>query len=372
MAIPNTYETSLAPQVKMTSGRIALHIALRMALSWIVVIVILHQGALSQTVADIPLQLFRSLPENLASEPVLPPFTETQSRASQEATNSKLARKYDISHIGSRGIGKGFNLYSLDLEQELGRELASKVDLNLGDPVDENVAEYINRLAQSLFVHSDSKFPIRARVYESADINAFSLPGGYLYVATGLIIAAESEAELAGVMAHEIAHVAARHGTRSESRRKLFGLAALPLSFVGGGVGLAISAAVAHAAQPLSTAKFSRNAEREADLLGLQYTYASGYDPGELVHFFERYLKMEPETRGSKFNRLLADHPMTADRIQRFQQQIQTQLPARSEYVMNTNSFEEARDILLKPSDPGREDTGPTLRLNTGATKPTE
>src|SRR3954469_4248655 len=139
MPIPNTYETSLAPQVKVISGLITL----RVALSWIVVIVILHQGALSQTVADIPLQLFR-LPENLAIVHVFPPFTETQSRASQEATNSKLARKYDISHIGSRGIGKGFNLYSLELEGELGRELANEVDLNLGDPVDENVVEYIN------------------------------------------------------------------------------------------------------------------------------------------------------------------------------------------------------------------------------------
>jgi predicted Zn-dependent protease len=367
MPIPNTYETSLAPQVKVISGLITL----RVALSWIVVIVILHQGALSQTVADIPLQLFR-LPENLAIVHVFPPVTETQSRASQEATNSKSARKYDISHIGSRGIGKGFNLYSLDLEGELGRELATEVDLNLGDPVDENVVEYINRLAQSLFVHSDSKFPIRARVYESADVNAFSLPGGYLYVSTGLIVAAESEAELAGVMAHEIAHIAARHGTKSQSRRMLFGFAALPFSFVGGGAGLAISAAVSHAMQPLSTAKFSRNAEREADLLGLQYTYASGYDPGELVHFFERYLKQEPETRGSLFNRLLADHPMTADRIERLQQQLETELPVRSEYVVDTKSFEEARDILLKPSCPGRENSGPTQRLNTGTAEPTE
>src|SRR3954463_5871006 len=208
MTIPKTDVTSMAPRTRNISARIALRVAFSL-----VVMLILHQGALTQTAADVPLQLIRSLPDSLATVHVLPPPIDTQPRTFQKARNSKLARKYDISHIGSRGIGKGFNLYSADLEAELGRELASQVDQNLGDPVDEKVVEYINRLAQSLFAHSDSEFPIRARVYSSADVNAFSLPGGYLYVSTGLIVAAESEAELAGVMAHEIAHIAARHGT---------------------------------------------------------------------------------------------------------------------------------------------------------------
>ncbi len=311
-----------------------------------------------------PLQVMRCVPRTLAQIEVLPPPITTQHLAAGRTAplKSKKVDKYDILHIGSRNIGKGFNLYSMSMERELGRELAASLDSQLGEPVDERVSKYISTLAQNLFAHSDSQFLITAKVFESDEVNAFSLPGGYLYVSTGLIVDARDEAELAGVMAHEIAHVAARHATKSESRRQLFGFAALPLSSIGGLATAAISGIIS-VARPLSTAKFSRSAENEADLLGLQYAYATGYDPLELVHFFERYLKEEPEKKGSIFGRLFADHPMTAERISRCQQQIRKQLPQKEQYVITTYAFDETKSILINAYQLTRAAStgGPTL-----------
>jgi beta-barrel assembly-enhancing protease len=184
-------------------------------------------------------------------------------------------------------------------------------------------------------------------VIDSEQVNAFALPGGYLYVDTGLILAAQNESELAAVMAHEIAHVAARHATRNMSKVRLWNMASIPFLFLGGPVSMAVHQ-VSGMAYPFSVMKFSRDAEREADLLGIEYEYAAGYDPTAFVNFFER-LKSDPLSKHF-MARVFATHPVNHERIERAQKEIATMLPARAEYVVDTSDFEEARQRLLEDS----------------------
>src|SRR5262252_8046981 len=190
--------------------------------------------------------------------------------------------------IGKRNINAHqINFYSLNKEVAMGRQLAADVDRQgkfIDDPV---VSEYVNRVGQNLALHSDAKIPFTIKVLDSDDVNAFALPGGFLYVNKGAILAADSEAELAGVMAHEIAHVAARHGVEQASKANLINYGTLPLIFLGGWGGFAIRQA-AGLAIPLSFLKFSRGMESEADRLGAQYLWASGYDPNAMITFFEK------------------------------------------------------------------------------------
>src|SRR5262245_2214727 len=190
--------------------------------------------------------------------------------------------------IGKRDINKGqIEFYSVEREVAIGRQLAAEVDRSsaiINDPI---VTEYINRVAQNLVLHSDSKVPFTIKVLDSDDVNAFALPGGFLYVNRGLLEAADNEAEVAGVIAHEIAHVAARHGVEQASKGELFNYASIPLIFLGGLGGYAIRQAVGLAV-PLGFLKFSRGAEKEADRLGAQYMWAAGYDPNALISFFEK------------------------------------------------------------------------------------
>jgi predicted Zn-dependent protease len=276
----------------------------------------------------------------------------------------KLDPKYDLSRIGARPVGKGVNLYSLEKEQKLGRELASELNQYvrlINDPI---VTEYVNRIGQNLVRNSDAQVPFTIQVIENDEVNAFSLPGGYLYVNTGMILAADSEAALAGVMAHEIAHVAARHATRQKTRGLIWNLASIPLVFAGGPAGYAVRQ-VSGIALPMSGLKFSRDAEREADLLGLEYEYAAGYDPAELVRFFEK-LKLDEGKNSGFLARAFSTHPMTKDRINRAQKLISTVLPSRDQYVVSTNEFDEVQQRLLGLSGPRlnkkHESGGPVLR----------
>ncbi len=239
------------------------------------------------------------------------------------------------------------NFYSLDREVAMGRELSQQVEQQsklLNDPA---VEEYVNRIGQQLVRNSDARVPFVIKVIDSDEVNAFALPGGFFYVNTGLLLAADNEAELAGVMAHEIAHVAARHATRNRTKAQMFNLASIPLSMIGGPAVFALRN-VAGIAVPLGFMKFSRDAEREADLLGIEYAYKSGYDPRAMVDLFER---LDVQTKDRKkpglLSKAFATHPMNGERIERAQQEIAYILPARDAYIETTSEFDQIKARLL-------------------------
>ena len=262
----------------------------------------------------------------------------------------------------------GLNFYSLEREIAVGQDLAKQVEQSSKLVTDPEIIEYVNRIGQNLVRNSDSRVPFTIKVIDSGEVNAFALPGGFFYVDSGLILAAESEAELAAVMAHEIAHVAARHATKNMTKQQLWNMASLPLMFVGGPAGYAI-AEIASIAVPMSFLKFSRDSEREADMLGLQYDYAAGYDPQAFIQFFER-LKTEEKNKHSKVAKLFSTHPMTADRITAAQTEIKTYFPGRDSYVVDTSEFESMRARLLAVQSGHRRNSDkdanrPVLRKHT-------
>jgi len=276
-----------------------------------------------------------------------------------------VSDKDNIEAIGSRNVGKTGpgDWYSLEQEQQMGKKYAQLIDHNTKLLKDQLVTEYVNRLAQTLVRNSDARIPFTVKVIESDDINAFALPGGYLYVNTGLILAAEDEAELAGVMSHEIAHVAARHATRQMTRATMFDLASLPLIFVGGGLGAAIQSTMGFV-KPLGLTKFTRGFETEADYLGVQYLYKAGYDPQALVSFFERVSAMEKHRPGV-VERAFLTHPPTSDRVRKLHKELTTILPPRNLYVVSTSEFDDVVAHLLALGNsvrPVTEAPRPTLR----------
>jgi beta-barrel assembly-enhancing protease len=276
---------------------------------------------------------------------------------------SKKANKYDIDRIGDRGIGKGINFYSVRQEQEIGRELSLEIELEsklITDPV---VNSYVQRLGQQLVSHSDATIPFVIKVLDSDTINAFALPGGYFYINSGLILAADNEAELAAVMAHEIAHVAARHATKNMTKSQIWGFASLALTAVGGPAAVLIHQ-VADIAVPMTFLKFGRNEEREADLLGLEYQYAAGYDPLAFVNFFER-IAVHQKKDANFVARLFASHPMTSDRIRRAQEEIGSRLPQRDQYIISTSEFDEVKARVASAT------TGIRALANLDLSKPT-
>jgi predicted Zn-dependent protease len=277
-------------------------------------------------------------------------------------------KKKDPDEIGNRDVGKGVNFYSIEKEIALGKQLAQEVERQakiVDDPV---IAEYVNRIGQNLVRNSDAKVPFTIKVIDAEEINAFALPGGFFFVNTGVLVNADSEAEMAGVMAHEIAHVAARHGTRQATRGEIVNLASIPLIFMGGWTGYAIRQG-AGLAIPMGFLTFSRGFETEADYLGLQYMYKSGYDPTAFVDFFEKIQSKEKKKPGT-MSKVFSTHPMTDDRIKHSQQEIQDILKAKPEYVVTTSEFNDVKGRLLtmhnrrKPdaNDPNR----PRLRRAPG------
>src|SRR5215472_6707568 len=256
------------------------------------------------------------------------------------------ADKHNVELIGHRNVGTGLNFYSLDREILVGQDLAKQVEQSSKLVTDSEVMAYVNRIGQNLVRNSDSRVPFTIKVIDSGEVNAFALPGGFFYVDSGLILAAESEAELAAIMAHEIAHVAARHATKNMTKQQIWNMASIPLMFVGGPAGYAI-AEVASIAVPMSFLKFSRDSEREADMLGLQYDYAAGYDPQAFIQFFERLKAQEKAGKHSKIAKVFSTHPMTADRITAAQSEIQKYLPSRDNYVVDTSEFASMKTRLL-------------------------
>jgi len=279
-------------------------------------------------------------------------------------------KKKDPEEIGNRDVGKGVNFYSIEKEIGLGKQLAQEVEREakvVDDPV---IAEYVNRVGQNLVRNSDAKVPFTIKVLDSEEVNAFALPGGFFFVNSGLIMKADTESELAGVMAHEIAHVAARHGTRQATRGAIVNYASIPLIFMGGWTGYAIRQG-AGLAIPLGFLNFSRGFEREADFLGLQYLYKAGYDPTSFVDFFEKIQSLEKKKPGT-ISKVFSSHPMTDDRIKQSQKEIQEVLTSKPEYVVTTSEFNDVKNRLLAmhnrrkvdKEDPNR----PRLRRAPGST----
>jgi len=310
------------------------------------------------------------------------PTQSTPKDASQQSTTSDSSQsetkgkhnggKDDIDAIGNRKIGnKGLgNWYSLEKEIRMGKEYAQMVESGVKLVQDPVVNEYVNRVGQNLVRNSDAKVPFTIKVIDSDDVNAFALPGGFFYVNSGLILAADEEAELAGVMAHEIAHVAARHAMRQMTRGNMLNLASIPLIFVGGGIGYAVRSA-AGIGLPLTFLTFSRGFEAEADYLGLEYLYKSGYDPNAFISFFEK-LQAKEKKRPGTLAKAFSTHPQTPDRIEKSQEEIQKVLPARDQYLVSTSEFDEVKARLAaienrhKVTDE-KDDKRPSLRRTSTA-----
>jgi predicted Zn-dependent protease len=270
--------------------------------------------------------------------------TDQPTQTDHKKKEKKKNKKKDPDEIGNRDVDKGPNFYSLEKEIALGKQLAQDVERQskiIDDPI---VSEYVNRVGQNIVRNSDAKVPFTIKVVEDESVNAFALPGGFFFVNTGLILKADNEAELAGVMAHEIAHVAARHGTRQATKAELANYMTIPLIFMGGWAGYGIQQAAGFLV-PMSLLKFSRSYESEADMLGLQYMYKTGYDPASFVDFFEKIEALEKKKHGAVAE-LFSSHPMTDDRIQAAQKNIQDNLEARPEYVVNTSEFNEVKARL--------------------------
>jgi predicted Zn-dependent protease len=306
-------------------------------------------------------------------QPAPPPPAQTQAPqdqpvAQQDTVHPKNSKE-DVDAIGNRNIGKGPNFYSLEREIALGKQLAQEVERSsklIDDPV---VTEYVNRVGQNLVRNSDAKVPFTIKVIDSDEVNAFALPGGFFYVNSGLILRAEEESELAGVMAHEISHVCARHGTKNATKGEAMQLAMIPLMLLGPGgwAGYGIYEA-ASLAIPVTYLKFSRDSEREADYLGVEYMYKAGYDPNSYVTFFER-IQADEKRRPGTIPKVFSTHPPTPDRIEATQKEIARILPAKQEYIVTTSEFDSVkarlRNIMFARKATDNQPGKPTLRTKT-------
>jgi len=303
--------------------------------------------------------------------------TDATANSNPPAKTSNKNAKTDTDAIGDRNVACKVNFYSIEKEIALGKSLAQEVERQakiINDPV---IAEYVNRLGQNLVRNSDAKVPFTIKVIDGEEVNAFALPGGFFFVYSGLILKADSEAELAGVMAHEIAHVAARHGTCQQTKGEMVQLGTIPLIFLGGWAGYGIRQGVSLLI-PMGFLQFSREYEKQADYLGLQYMYKAGYDPTAFVDFFEKIETMEKRKPGT-MAKVFSTHPMTEDRIVASQKEIATILKAKPEYVVTTSEFNDVKGRLMamhnvrkmtpsKDADPNK----PTLRRNPNSTTPIE
>ena len=255
--------------------------------------------------------------------------------------------KNDVDAVGNRNVGCGRgvgNWYSVERQVAMGRSFAQQIEAQVklvNDPV---VTEYVNRIGQNLVRNSDAQVPFTIKVIDSDVVNAMAQPGGFFYVNSGLILAADEEAEVAGVMSHEIAHVAACHAAREISRANLMQIASLPFIFFGGGIGYA-AYETSGLAGMLGILKFSRGFEAEADYLGIEYMYRAGYDPSAFVSFFEKVQAMEKKKPGT-LSKAFDTHPQNADRIAKSQDEIRKILPAKSQYIVTTSEFDEVKARL--------------------------
>jgi predicted Zn-dependent protease len=306
-------------------------------------------------------------PQQQAQQPAAEPQP-----VQQKDTVNPRSSKEDVEAIGDRKVSCKMNWFSIEKEIALGKGLAQEVERSsklIDDPV---VTEYVNRVGQNLVRNSDAKVPFTIKVIDSDEVNAFALPGGFFYVNSGLILRAQEESELAGVMAHEISHVTARHGTCQATKGELMQLASIPAmifipyTWAGYAMYQGLNMAI-----PLTFLKFSRDAEREADFLGVQYMYKAGYDPNSYVTFFER-IQADEKRRPGTIPKAFSTHPPTPERIGNTQKEIARILPARQEYIVTTSEFDTVkarlRNIMFSRKVTEGKDK-PTLRSKTEQSK---
>lgn len=276
------------------------------------------------------------------------PQTQTQ-------TGSKLGVKEDPSMIGKRNINSGTDKFfgwlggSKEKEAALGRQLAMEVEQQtklVDDPV---ITEYVNRVGQNVVLHSDAKVPFTIKVIDTDEVNAFALPGGYFFVNKGLILAAENESELAGVMAHEIAHVAARHAMENQGKASAMNYGMLAGMIFGGAIVSNVLYNGGGILGSLGMLKFSRGAEEEADRLGVQYLYAAGYDPNGMATMFEKLAAQNRKKPGA-VARLFSSHPQPTNRREASVALV-ARFPEREEYVISTSEFQRVKNRLLKTTN---------------------
>jgi predicted Zn-dependent protease len=298
--------------------------------------------------------------------------TSSDSNTTSAKTVHPKNSKEDVDAIGNRNVGKGINFFSIEKEIALGKGMAQEVERSskmIDDPV---VTEYVNRVGQNLVRNSDAQVPFTIKVIDSDEVNAFALPGGFFYVNSGLILRAQEEDELAGVMAHEISHVTLRHGTKQATKAEMIQLGSIaamifiPYGWAGYGIYEGMNLAI-----PLTFLKFSRDAEREADFFGIEYMYKAGYDPNAYVTFFER-IQADEKRRPGSIPKVFSTHPPTPERIELAQKEIARILPDRDEYIVTTSEFDSVKSRLrnvvfarkVQDNQPGK----PTLRTKTEQT----
>jgi hypothetical protein len=285
----------------------------------------------------------------------------------------KKGSEDDVDAVGTRNIGgRGLgNWYTVNGEISMGKQYSIEIEKSAHMVTDPVVTEYVNRVGQNIVKNSDCKVPFTIKVIDSDEINAMALPGGFFYVNSGLIMAADEEAELAGVMAHETAHVCAHHAAREMTRGNWANIASIPLiiftqgSWTGYGIYEAAQLAV-----PISFLEFSREFESEADYLGLQYMYKAGYDPQAFIQFFEKIDALEKHKPGA-IAKVFADHPQTPDRIAHSEEEIATIMPARPDYVVTTSEFDDIKARLARIENKRKlndksDGNKPTLRREGG------
>ncbi|MGH9735485.1 MAG: M48 family metallopeptidase [Candidatus Acidiferrales bacterium] len=338
------------------------------------------QATPQQAPGQSPAQTPTTVPGSQA--PQQPPVGQPQAKANEQSygplpqkTNPdvKAGSIEDVSAIGNRGVGGGLDFYSLEREIALGKQLAQEVDRSAKFVTDPVVNEYVNRVAQNLVRNSDARVPFTVKVIDSDVVNAFALPGGFFYVDSGLILRADTEAELAGPMAHEIAHVCARHGTKTATKGDITQIAMIPAmifipyTWAGYAIYQGMNFMI-----PLTFLKFTRDQERQADYLGTQYMWKAGYDPNAFVSFFEKVEAIEKKEPGT-IPKVFASHPPTPDRVEAIQKEIETILPARPQYIVDTSDFDTVKKRLemiesnqkLQDQNPNK----PTLRKRTDNNK---
>ena len=291
-----------------------------------------------------------------------------------DAPKIKKGSEEDVDAVGKRQIGArgAGNWYSTNWEVGTGKQYSMEIEKSSHLVTDPVVVEYINRVGQNLVKNSDSKVPFTIKVLDTDEINAMALPGGFFYVNSGLILACDSEDELAGVMAHEISHVAAHHAAREMTRMNYMQIGSIPLmiftqgTWTGYGIYEASQLAV-----PLTFLQFSRTFEAEADYLGVQYMYRAGYDPQGMVTIFEKLDALEKHKPGA-LSRAFSDHPATPDRIDAVEDEIATILPAKPDYLVTTSEFDQVKARLARIQNKrglgDKKDAGkPTLRRTGGS-----